>query len=84
MSSYLTVINPGDEVIIFNPSYDTYSNVICIAGGVPVSYLVAYYKFLKMDSSNCSNYLPADFELKINRYMWISTHLNGLWTQINF
>ncbi|XP_022153472.1 kynurenine--oxoglutarate transaminase 1-like isoform X2 [Momordica charantia] len=35
-AAVFSVINPGDEVVIFNPSFDTYGNVVSIAGGVPV------------------------------------------------
>ncbi|XP_022953996.1 kynurenine--oxoglutarate transaminase-like [Cucurbita moschata] len=35
-AAVFSVINPGDEVIIFDPSFDTYANVVSIAGGVPV------------------------------------------------
>lgn len=35
-AAVFSVINPGDEVIIFDPSFDSYANVISIAGGVPV------------------------------------------------
>jgi len=31
-----TVINPGDEVIIFDPVYDPYPSLVRMAGGVPV------------------------------------------------
>lgn len=42
-SSYLvvsiqTVIDQGDEVIVFDPSYETYEACIILAGGVPVSF----------------------------------------------
>lgn len=62
ISSDLTVINPGDEVIIFDPSFDTYENVISIAGGVPVSYrVVVHPQISKIDSSDCSNWFPSWF-----------------------
>lgn len=34
--SLLTVINPGDEVIIFEPAFPTYAAGIIISGGTPV------------------------------------------------
>lgn len=34
-----TVINPGDEVILFDPSYETYGGCITMAGGIPVCFL---------------------------------------------
>lgn len=62
----LIVINPGDEVIIFDPSFDTYANVVSIAGGVPVSYHVSRLKLIPLISKTD---FPADFELIMNRYM---------------
>ncbi|MBT7610836.1 MAG: aminotransferase class I/II-fold pyridoxal phosphate-dependent enzyme [Bacteriovoracaceae bacterium] len=35
-SSILALINPGDEVIIFEPFYDSYVASIKLAGGIPV------------------------------------------------
>lgn len=32
-----TAIDPGDEVILFDPSYETYEGCVTMAGGVPVS-----------------------------------------------
>jgi aspartate/methionine/tyrosine aminotransferase len=29
-----TVINPGDEVVLFNPSYETYPANVAMAGGI--------------------------------------------------
>lgn len=66
ISSDLIVINPGDEVIIFDPSFDTYANVVSIAGGVPVSYRVSRLKLIPLISKTD---FPADFELIMNRYM---------------
>lgn len=36
LSSLLAFINPGDEVIVFEPCYDSYVPVIRMAGGIPV------------------------------------------------
>lgn len=33
-----TVIDPGDEVIIFDPSYETYQACVAMAGGIPVCF----------------------------------------------
>ncbi|KAJ0559384.1 putative aminotransferase, class-I, pyridoxal-phosphate-binding, aminotransferase, class I/classII [Helianthus annuus] len=33
---FCAVINPGDEVILFDPSFETYATCILMAGGVPV------------------------------------------------
>jgi aspartate/methionine/tyrosine aminotransferase len=35
-----TVIDRGDEVVLFDPSYETYEGCITMAGGVPVSFLL--------------------------------------------
>lgn len=29
-------VSPGDEVILFDPSYDAYDPIVCLAGGIPV------------------------------------------------
>lgn len=34
----LIVLDRGDEVILFDPSYETYDTCIRLAGGVPVSF----------------------------------------------
>lgn len=36
-ASLLTLVQPGDEVILFQPAYDSYAPVIRRAGGTPVS-----------------------------------------------
>ena len=36
--SVLTVIDKGDEVILFDPSYETYEACIKLAGGIPVRF----------------------------------------------
>jgi aspartate/methionine/tyrosine aminotransferase len=36
--SVWTVIDPGDEVVLFDPSYETYEGCIRMAGGIPVSF----------------------------------------------
>jgi len=36
---FQTAIDPGDEVILFDPSYETYEGCVTMAGGVPVSLL---------------------------------------------
>lgn len=33
----VTVIDQGDEVLLFDPAYETYEACIALAGGVPVS-----------------------------------------------
>jgi arginine:pyruvate transaminase len=34
--AFTAILNPGDEVILFDPYYATYESVICAPGGVPV------------------------------------------------
>jgi aspartate/methionine/tyrosine aminotransferase len=38
--SVWTVIDPGDEVVLFDPSYETYEGCIRMAGGIPVSFFL--------------------------------------------
>ena len=54
----LTVIDEGDEVVLFDPAYETYGTCISLAGGVPVSYLVQ--SFL----ASSLKFLLVGFELK--------------------
>lgn len=35
---FALVVNQGDEVILFDPAYETYDTCIKLAGGVPVSF----------------------------------------------
>ncbi|KAL1825813.1 hypothetical protein DCAR_0314004 [Daucus carota subsp. sativus] len=35
-ATMFAIINPGDEVILFDPSFETYDTCITMAGGVPV------------------------------------------------
>jgi methionine aminotransferase len=35
-SSILALVHPGDEVIMFDPSYDSYAPAVQLAGGIPV------------------------------------------------
>lgn len=44
-SSILALINPGDEVIVFEPFYDSYVASIKIAGGMPVPVTLKKPKF---------------------------------------
>ncbi len=36
-TAFSTIINPGDEVIIFEPAYDSYLPAIKLNGGIPIS-----------------------------------------------
>ncbi|PNX82308.1 kynurenine-oxoglutarate transaminase-like protein, partial [Trifolium pratense] len=35
-ASIFATIDPGDEVILFDPSYETYQGCVTMAGGVPI------------------------------------------------
>ena len=35
-SAIMALVHPGDEVIVFEPAYDSYAPVVQLAGGVPV------------------------------------------------
>jgi methionine transaminase len=35
-SAILALVNPGDEVILFDPSYDSYAPAVILAGGKPI------------------------------------------------
>lgn len=35
-AAVFALIDPGDEVILFDPSYETYGGCITMAGGIPV------------------------------------------------
>lgn len=48
---FQTAIDPGDEVILFDPSYETYEGCVAMAGGVPVSLLSS--TLFKVVSYNC-------------------------------
>ena len=40
-AAIFTLVNPGDEVIVFQPAYDAYCPLVRRAGGVPVSVALA-------------------------------------------
>jgi aspartate/methionine/tyrosine aminotransferase len=40
-AAVLTLVRPGDEVILFQPAYDAYAPLVRRAGGVPVSLVLA-------------------------------------------
>ena len=44
-TSITALINPGDEVILFDPSYDSYNPAIRLNGGVPVHINLCYPDF---------------------------------------
>lgn len=44
-----TVIDQGDEVILFDPSYETYEGCITMARGIPVSFLLSITEGLEFD-----------------------------------
>jgi len=41
-SAITTVVNPGDEVILFEPAYDAYAPTVLLAGGIPVYVKMKY------------------------------------------
>lgn len=47
-SSVWTVIDKGDEVVLFDPCYETYEGCIKMAGGVPVSLCFFLYLYLSL------------------------------------
>ena len=48
---FQTAIDPGDEVIIFDPSYESYEGCVTMAGGVAVS--LPSSTLFKFVSYNC-------------------------------
>ncbi|WP_255518148.1 methionine aminotransferase [Fulvivirga sp. M361] len=43
--SIMALLHPGEEVILFDPSYDSYDPVIRLAGGIPVHLNLTYPDF---------------------------------------
>ncbi|KAK1278702.1 hypothetical protein QJS04_geneDACA007142 [Acorus gramineus] len=52
-SAVFAVIDPGDEVLLFDPAYETYETCIALAGGVPV--------YVALD--------PPNWKLNVERFM---------------
>ncbi|OAY61891.1 methionine aminotransferase [Manihot esculenta] len=48
-AAVFAVIDPGDEVVLFDPSYETYESCIKMAGGIPV-YVALDHPFWSLDS----------------------------------
>ncbi|MDH5599037.1 MAG: methionine aminotransferase [Cyclobacteriaceae bacterium] len=44
-SSITTLIHPGDEVILFDPAYDSYDPAIKLSGGIPIHIELSYPDF---------------------------------------
>ncbi len=44
-SAVLALVHPGDEVILFDPSYDSYAPAVILAGGKPIHIPLAPPKF---------------------------------------
>ncbi|MBR7798627.1 pyridoxal phosphate-dependent aminotransferase [Undibacterium fentianense] len=44
MTSILTVVRPGDEVIVIEPAYDSYIPSIELAGGIPVLFSMSLHE----------------------------------------
>lgn len=45
----MALIEPGDEVIIFQPYYDSYANTVLLAQGVPVYVTLNMVNFINID-----------------------------------
>uniref|UniRef100_A0A2P2LXM9 Aminotransferase class I/classII large domain-containing protein n=2 Tax=Rhizophora mucronata TaxID=61149 RepID=A0A2P2LXM9_RHIMU len=43
-AAVFAVIDPGDEIVLFDPSYETYEGCIRMAGGIPVSLSVVNWR----------------------------------------
>ncbi len=56
-ASLLAIINPGDEVIVFEPFYENYHPNIIIAGGTPryVKLQAPYWNFSQSELANAFN-----------------------------
>lgn len=65
----LSLVNPGDEVIIFEPFYDSYLASIELAGGVavPVTLHAPDFRFVEAE-------LEAAFSAKTKLVIWNSPH----------
>ncbi|QIW24143.1 pyridoxal phosphate-dependent aminotransferase [Sulfolobus sp. S-194] len=59
--TFLLYINPGDEVIIFDPSFYSYAEVVKMLGGVPV------YVKMKFNESTGFSLNLSELESKINK-----------------
>ncbi|BAB66267.1 pyridoxal phosphate-dependent aminotransferase [Sulfurisphaera tokodaii] len=59
--AFLLYINPGDEVIIFDPSFYSYAEVVKMLGGVPV------YVKMKFNESTGFSLNLSELESKINK-----------------
>jgi aspartate/methionine/tyrosine aminotransferase len=65
---YLTImglINPGDEVIVFEPVYDSYINSVKMAGGVPVAVTLKGENDFSFDQEELKNALSDKTKLII-------------------
>lgn len=68
-SSVLALVNPGDEVIIFEPFYDSYLASIEIAGGIPVPVTLHAPEFRFKEEE-----LAGAFSAKTKLVIWNSPH----------
>nr|XP_043621517.1 kynurenine--oxoglutarate transaminase 1-like isoform X2 [Erigeron canadensis] len=57
-AAMFAILNPGDEVILFDPSFETYETCILIAGGVPV-YVALDPPYWTLDEVKLSNAFTA-------------------------
>lgn len=66
----LALINPGDEVIVFEPFFDTYPNQIKAAGGVPV------YVRLQPPSWDLDEQVLRDAMSEKTKFIMLNTPMN--------
>lgn len=63
---FALVVNQGDEVILFDPAYETYDTCIKLAGGVPVSFSDICWSYYKIGVFSALNYIIILFDPAFN------------------